>query len=580
MIRFILLLLCCFSFWANSKPLELSTVPNELFINKQLDILQDSSGGLSVNDALKQYKAGKFTNNSDAKVRFGFTNNVIWASVLIKNSSIKEIDKVLYLDSAWLDHADFYFIRQNEMVDSFFLGDTLPFNARINKTRMLNLQYTFKTGTTQVLMRFKSQDPLLIPLYLSSKETIQSGLNLSSYFYGFLYGAFIILLVYNLVISVSLKERSYLFYSLYLLSFLSLNIAYTGHGFQFIWPDSVVFQKWAMIVFLHCYNLFGIAFCFEFLKLKVYLPKVNRLKVWVYAGLVLLSISLLLNGDSLLAVKVGVAVTSFLVVIFISLGLIALKNGHEMAKFFIPAAFMGVGGAAISAAMTQGNLTYNTFLFHSIEIGMLISMYILALALAFNLKKMDKARIVAEVNAQVDYLTQLYNRRAFTSVVMPQWHLGDRQKEVSALILLDIDLFKKVNDEHGHSAGDAVIKAIAMTLKNKIRKSDVLARWGGEEFIIYLPNTGNNDAMKLAEVIRKSIEKMIVINEYRTLNVSVSLGVAESNGQTQQLEDLIKLADIALYRAKNSGRNKVCDMQDASVIKLKEGESNVHSLRQ
>ena len=175
---------------------------------------------------------------------------------------------------------------------------------------MLSLQHRFKTGTTQVLMRFKSKDPLLIPLYLSSTETIQSDLNLSSYFYGFLYGAFFILLVYNVLLSVSLKDRSYLFYSLYLLSFLSLNVAYTGHGFKFIWPDSVIFQKWAMIVFLHCYNLFGIAFCFEFLKLKVYLPKVNKLKNVVYAGLVVSSLSLFVNGDPLLAVKFGVALTS------------------------------------------------------------------------------------------------------------------------------------------------------------------------------------------------------------------------------------------------------------------------------
>lgn len=569
-----------FGFNANSRPLELSTAPNEVFINQQLDILQDSSENLSFSEALNEYKEGNFTKNIAEKVSFGFTNDVIWASILIKNSSIKEIEKVLYVDSAWLDHADFYFIHQHEVDNSVFLGDSLPFNSRINKTRMLSLQHTFKAGTTQVFMRFKSKDPLLIPLYLSSKETIQSDLNLSSYFYGFLYGAFIILLIYNLVLSVSLKERSYIFYSLYLLSFLSLNFAYTGHGFQFIWPESVVFQKWAMIIFLHCYNIFGIAFCFEFLKLKVYLPKVNSLKNWVYACLVLLSISLLINGDSLLAVKVGVGLTSILVIIFISLGFLALKNGHEMARFFIPAAFMGVGGAAISAAITQGNMPYNSLLFHSIEVGMLIEMYILALALAFNLKKMDKARIVAEVKAQVDYLTQLYNRRAFTNIVMPYWHLGQRQKEVSTLIILDIDFFKKINDEHGHAAGDAVIKAIALTLKNKVRKSDVLARWGGEEFIIYLPNTGKYDAIKLAEVIRKNIEKMIVINENKTLNVSASFGVAESSTQTQQLDDLIKLADIALYKAKNSGRNKVCDMQDASEVNvnLKQENSNVHSL--
>ena len=574
-----MLFFCVISLCATSKPLELSTIPNELFINEQLYILQDSSANLSFDNALKQYKAGKFTKNADGKVSFGFTNDAIWASVIINNSSVKEIEKVLYLDSAWLDRADFYFIHHNKMVDKATLGDTLAFSTRKNSTRMLSKQYTFKAGTTQVLMRFESKDPLLIPLYLSTEEIIQSDLNTSSYFYGFLYGAFFILLVYNLALSISLKDSSYVFYSLYLLSFLSLNIAYTGHGFKFIWPENVLFQQWAMILFLYCYIIFGIAFCFEFLKLKLFLPKVYSAKNWIYAGLILLVVLIFSNGDQLLAVKVGVALTSLLVVIFISLGFLALKNGHEMVKFFIPAAFMGAGGAAISAASTWGAIPYNTMLFHSIEVGMLIEMYILALALAFNLKKMDNARIVAEVNAQVDYLTQLYNRRAFTDVTMPQWHLGIRQKISSSLILLDIDWFKKINDDHGHSAGDAVLKGIAFTLKQKIRKSDVLARWGGEEFIIFLPNTNKTAAIKLANVIRKKIEKMLILHDGNSLKITASFGVAESNERSNKFEDLIKLADIALYKAKNSGRNMVCDIQETTEVKAGQAENNIHSLR-
>ena len=574
-----MLYLCFFSLFASSKPLELSTIPNELFINEQLSILQDHSANLSFENVLKQYKAGEFTKNTAGKVSFGFTRDVIWASVLINNSSVKEIEKVLYLDSAWLDRADFYFIYQNELVSKASLGDTLAFSTRQNQTRMLTQQYTFNAGITQVLMRFESKDPLLIPLYLSTEEILQNNLNTSSYFYGFLYGAFFILLVYNIALSVSLKDSSYVFYSLYLLSFLSLNIAYTGHGFKFIWPDSILFQQWAMILFLYCYILFGIAFCFEFLKLKVFLPKIYRAKNWIYASLSLLVVSIFANGDQLLAVKVGVALTSLLVIIFIFLGFLALKNGHEMVKFFIPAAFMGVGGAAVSAATTWGAIPYNTMLFHSIEVGMLIEMYILALALAFNLKKMDNARIVAEVNAQVDYLTQLYNRRAFTDVTMPQWHLCIRQQITSSLILLDIDWFKKINDDHGHAAGDAILKAIAFTLKQKIRKSDVLARWGGEEFIIFLPHTHKIAAIKLADVIRKKIENMIVIHERHSLKVTASFGVAESNAQTEKLEDLIKLADIALYKAKNSGRNRVCGIQETTEEKDEQAANNIHSLR-
>ena len=199
-IRFLFLFLFIYSFCASSEPIELSKFPSELFINKHLNILQDSSAKLSFQNALQQYKQGKFTENNNEKVSFGFTHDVIWASVLINNSSDKDIKKVLYLDTAWLDHADFYFIHQNKVVDKAFLGDTLPFNSRTNQSRMLSQQHDFKVGTTQVLMRFESKDPLLIPLYLSSAEIIQSDLTFSSYFYGFIYGAFFILLVYYTVL--------------------------------------------------------------------------------------------------------------------------------------------------------------------------------------------------------------------------------------------------------------------------------------------------------------------------------------------------------------------------------------------
>lgn len=550
------------SFFATSKAIELSKLSNGLLINKHLSILQNSSADLSFQSALKQYKQGQFTKNIDERVSFGFTKDIIWASLLVNNPSAKKITKTFDIDTAWLDRADFYFIRDNKLVEQGVTGDLLPFNTRINKTRMLSQQYTFKPGTTEVFMRFESKDPLLIPIYLSSDELIENNLMLSSYFYGFLYGAFFILLVYNLALFISLKDSSYLFYSLYLLSFLSLNIAYTGHGFKFLWPENIFIQQWSMIFFLYCYIIFGIAFCFEFLKLKVYLFKVYKMKIWIYAGLISLVAALFINADQLLAVKVGVALTSLLVVIFISLGFLALKNGHNMVKFFIPAALMGAGGAAISAATTWGSIPYNSMLFHSIEIGMLVEMSILALALAFNLKEVDKARIIAEVNAQVDYLTTLYNRRAFASVVSPHWHLGLRLQQNFSIILLDIDWFKKINDDYGHAAGDAVLKGIAHTLKQNVRKSDILARWGGEEFIIFLPNTDKLAASKLANIIRQKIKKMSVLHDGISLSITASFGVADFNAQMNELEDLIKLADVALYKAKDSGRNIVCQIQE------------------
>ncbi|TYK67248.1 sensor domain-containing diguanylate cyclase [Colwellia echini] len=546
------------SFCSLSKAIEISTSPQTIFINEYLDILQSRNADLSFQQALQHFQDKKFTANLDNKVSFGSTNNVVWASLVIKNTSTENVNKLFYIDSAWLDRAEFYFLYNDNLIGEALIGDLLPFDSRVTKTRMFSVQHTFAPASTVVLMKFQSQDPLLIPIFLSTNEIVNSNLTLLNYFYGFIYGAFFILLVYNIALSLSLKDSRYVYYSLYLLSFFCLNLSYTGHGYKFLWSGSVFLQQWLMPLFLYLYILFGIAFCFEFLKLKVFLPKVYKRKKSIYAGLILLVILLFIIGDRLLAVQLGVALTSLLVVIFISLGVMALKHGHKMAKFFIPAVLMGAGGAAISAATTWGIIPYNTMLFHGIEIGMLLEMSLLAVALGFNLKEMNNARIIAEVNAQIDPLTTLFNRRAFAATVEPQWHLGIRDNKPFSLILLDIDWFKRINDDYGHAAGDTTLKAIAETLNRKVRKSDILARWGGEEFIIFLPNTSKLSATNLANVIRQEIERMTVLHTNVELKVTASFGVADHTVQQNKLEDLIKLADDALYKAKSSGRNIVC----------------------
>jgi diguanylate cyclase (GGDEF)-like protein len=556
------LLLFFSSLCAFGKPIELSDVINDQLINNHLDILQSADSDLSLQGAIQHYNQGKFSKNIDGKVSFGFTHEVLWASVVFDNASGSEVRRVFYLDSAWLDHADFYFIHQETVIDTALLGDTLIFSHRENNIRMLSKVHAFKPGITQVLMRFESKDPLLIPLYLTTEEAIGHYLKDLSYFYGFIYGAFFILFVYNIVLSISLKDKRYIYYSLYLLSFLALNIAYTGHGFQFIWPNNLFLQQWLMIIFLYCYIIFGIAFCFEFLRLKTFTPNIYKLRLGIYTGLVLLMMTLLLSSEQLLAVKIGVAQTSLLVVIFLSLGFVALKKGHEAVKFFIPAVFLGAGGAAISAGTTWGVIPYNTVLFHGIEVGMLFEMSILALVLAFSLNEVNKARITAEVTAQIDYLTELYNRRAFITAVNPLWELAIRQQHTFSMILIDIDWFKKINDVFGHGAGDAALKSIAATLKQQIRQGDILARWGGEEFIIFLPSTNKVTAIQLANRLRQKIQEMTVLHDEGKLSITASFGVAEYNEQMRDLEELIKQADIAMYNAKKSGRNTVCEIQE------------------
>lgn len=160
--------------------------------------------------------------------------------------------------------------------------------------------------------------------------------------------------------------------------------------------------------------------------------------------------------------------------------------------------------------------------------------------------------------ATTDSMTGLFNRRYFMELSQREIERSRRYKTPFSLIMFDADRFKSVNDTYGHDVGDLVLKAIAETVKGSIRDVDVLGRIGGEEFAVGLPEAGVDVGKQVAEKIRNAVESTSVeLPDGRTLGFTVSLGVAEYADASGSLEDLIKMADNALYQAKRNGRNRV-----------------------
>ncbi|MFQ3207792.1 MAG: diguanylate cyclase (GGDEF)-like protein [Glaciecola sp.] len=177
----------------------------------------------------------------------------------------------------------------------------------------------------------------------------------------------------------------------------------------------------------------------------------------------------------------------------------------------------------------------------------------------------EKTRELQLANEQLtllttlDPLTQVYNRRGFTDVVGKEFSKYKRSKELFSIILLDIDFFKRINDEHGHEAGDQVLIKFANVLSQCTRDYDVLARWGGEEFIVLLPNTQLKDAINIANKYREIIRKEKFIVNNTSLRLSLTAGVANIQDYAS-VDECIKRADDLLYEGKNLGRNKVMPM--------------------
>ena len=160
--------------------------------------------------------------------------------------------------------------------------------------------------------------------------------------------------------------------------------------------------------------------------------------------------------------------------------------------------------------------------------------------------------------ANTDALTNISNRRAFMLQGREKVSVCMLHNEDLAIIMCDVDFFKKINDNFGHPAGDQVLKELANILQGEMRKDDMLARYGGEEFIMLLHNTDLNAVSKLAERIRQKVEHFDFSFEGTYIPTTLSIGVCCRNGKNIiSLNDVIKEADDALYRAKHNGRNRV-----------------------
>ncbi len=178
---------------------------------------------------------------------------------------------------------------------------------------------------------------------------------------------------------------------------------------------------------------------------------------------------------------------------------------------------------------------------------------------------MERSRLLAQEASEraneslrqlvrIDELTGTYNRRGIKQKVQLELHRVARDKSELSLVLCDIDLFKQVNDRYGHDVGDAALKHISRLLTETVRVTDVVGRWGGEEFLILLPNTRLSEGYQLIERVRERIAAETLEVNGHELKLSMSCGIC-STRFFSRFDDLVKAADVSLYEAKAQGRN-------------------------
>ena len=178
---------------------------------------------------------------------------------------------------------------------------------------------------------------------------------------------------------------------------------------------------------------------------------------------------------------------------------------------------------------------------------------------------LSKTLIELEKANRQDGLTKVLNRRYWEEQLKQEIHRAQRYQHPLSLMLFDLDKFKDLNDKYGHLGGDFVLIELSSFIGSLLRDSDLLGRYGGEEFAIVLPDTPLQGAMEVAERIRKAVSDHPMLFNQQTIRATISMGVAELDPQIHLLhDDLIREADIALYNAKRSGRNRVCHYATAA----------------
>ncbi|WP_094607104.1 hypothetical protein SPSIL_030220 [Sporomusa silvacetica DSM 10669] len=234
-----------------------------------------------------------------------------------------------------------------------------------------------------------------------------------------------------------------------------------------------------------------------------------------------------------------------------------LDQQHRVFSFFPMLSFALV-------AFYAGQTTYSLFTCIPLVLFTLMmgfSYYLIAVSI-----DQTKCNQQLELASRTDSLTSLYNRRHMETRIQEEHERYQRTGVEFALISIDVDLFKVINDRYGHACGDFLLKSVSEDIRKSVRQSDTVARWGGDEFLLLLPGTNSKIAMELAEHISKTVGKHRYVYENNTLSVTLTIGVAViKSGDTA--DGIIKNADTGMYQGKRVGRNRVVffDNLDAGV---------------
>ncbi|GAB3538308.1 diguanylate cyclase [Noviherbaspirillum agri] len=561
-------------------------------LGHHLDYLEDRTGHLRLADVLDEKMAPVFIRAKADRLSFSFTESAYWFRIHLRNEDGLANRWMLEAQYPLLDEVDVYLVYPDNRVVTYNGGDTVPFRLREVRHHNFTFGVPLPRGEeVHVYLRVKTQSAMLIPLVLWSEKAFLAQDREEQLWLGVYYGILAAMFFYNLMIFLSIRDVSYLYYLQYIGGWILFQMSLNGLAFEYLWPDNPWWGNRATPFFIAFVGLGVIQFTRAFLQLKIHLPRLDFVfRIFLLLAMAMMAASFVLSYGVVIRAANTLALIGLCIILVT--GVLCLRLGLAQARYFMLAWAVLLAGSMAFILRLIDVLPSNALTDYGMQVGSALEVTLLSFALAHRMRilKEENARIQKEATdmlearvqqrtqeldtalrnlsvaseklkdlSRTDGLTGCKNRTCFNEMLEIEWQRAVHSRNSIGLLMLDIDHFKRINDSFGHLAGDACLKQVAQEIRSLIRRPlDEAFRYGGEEFAILLPNTDLTGAIHIAETILSQISSLMIVHEGTPIPVTVSIGVACTVAEANTSNEvLISTADKALYDAKRLGRNQV-----------------------